>query len=129
MNQMLKMSLLVLPLLAVPPQVHAWGCGPVTIDAGFNYHFKISCGCPAMAAPWYSYWPYDGQCQMASAGSGMCFPYWPTAGAGGVIAPTPGLPAGLPPGLPGTAPLAPPPTSTFQPASYSSPAPSYWYGR
>jgi hypothetical protein len=117
MSKLLKLSLLALPLLAVPSRAHAWGCGPLTIEAGFNWYYKVHWGCPAMAGPWYLYWPTDAQAQTLAASAGPSFPYWPNAG----------LAAGVAPGAPYIAP--PPTTASFQPASFSGEAPSYWYGR
>jgi hypothetical protein len=112
---LLKLSLLALPLLAVPSRAHAWGCGPLTVEAGFNWYYKVHWGQQAMAGPWYLYWPTDAQTLALTPPAGPSFPYWPNAG--------------LPLAQPGAPAIPPPPTTTFQPASFSAEAPSYWYGR
>jgi hypothetical protein len=118
-----KVLLAALPLLLIPGQVNAGGCGPYTVGGSCRLSFTWGSGggggggcglCGCTAGPWYSYWPYDAHFQ-SPAPTG-CFPYWPsseTAAAlpsGGVV----------------------PPVAVGQPGTYQSvgyQAPNYWYGR
>lgn len=119
-----------LPLLALPGQAHAWGCGGGTtapLYSGSIFSFRISvanCGCGCcFAGPWYTYWPYEAHFQ-APPPVGGCYPYWPSAtAAAGALPVSPAAAA------PAIAPAAPAPAPTTQPAAYFGPAPAYWYQR
>jgi hypothetical protein len=124
-------------------------CGTPTITANIGIKFKLfgglscccdnccggcggcgggCCGGGGMAAPWYSYWPYDAHF-MTPAPTG--YPNWP-AGMGAMMYGSPCASAYGPPpppmALPGPSPYAAP--ATVQPCGYTpAQAPSYWYGR
>jgi hypothetical protein len=142
MNNLLKASLLALPLLAVPTRAQAWCCWdwlPLKIDHGFeirsSWHFNLGgCSSPC-AGPWYSYWPYEAHFQVGApvggwgcnyGGLGCNYPYWPASGgvAGSISYGTPVM-AAQQPAMPSQA----QPAAGFQPAGYYSQTPSYWYGR
>jgi hypothetical protein len=152
MNHLLKISLLIVPLLAVPSRAHAtcWDWLPLKIDHGFewsirsHWHFNLG-GCGGCGSggcqggPWYSYWPYEAHFQTGAPVDG-CYPYWGGnsfgAAVGGAVAypggsttpqqtaPAPTTPQQTPP-----APQPLQPSASFQPAGYYGQAPGYGFGR
>jgi hypothetical protein len=135
MNNLLKVSLLVVPFLAAPATAHAWGgcdgpcgsgchLGPLTVDFGFHWNYRIGCGGCGQAGPWYLYWPYLAHFS-APAPVGGCYPNGPgPAMPGGMVAfPAAGIGNAPAPAVPST-----PPTG-IQPTSHSAPVPAYWYNQ
>jgi hypothetical protein len=137
----LTVTLLALPLLAVPSQAHAWGCGACCgscsscgPDAGLHVRFNL--GLPdCLCGPGFAYYPYLAHFQAAPA---KPVPY-PAFGPPGAVpvgyGPPPRLPVaqppagyGPPPGMPVAQPPAMPPVAV-QPTGFAPGAPTYWYGR
>jgi hypothetical protein len=144
MKRILWATLLALPFCAQPARAQFCPpCGqtPIKIDGGIGIRFNIVSGCPrTQLGPWYQYWPYEAHFAMAPPVGGMGAPAYltlppqqvPPAQQWTPPAPTPapGAPAS-PPAAPKTA-YIPPSTyqpSVFQPVSYTTAVPAYWYNR
>src|SRR5438045_2317104 len=93
MKNVLWAGALVAACLLLPARAGAGGLLPGCINAGFDFHFRVSPQGGPQLGPWYLYWPIDAQYQSLAPPS---FPAWPTA------------PAALPSAVP-TPPAPPPP--------------------
>jgi hypothetical protein len=125
MKAIARACLFALPLLAAASPARAQWCPPTKVDAGIGFHFNCySGGVHAVAAPWYSYFPYNAYFQTPAPVCG--WPFWPTGGAanaspggaapGGSRGPQNFLGMGYGP-------------RDLQPVAYYGQPPSYWYGR
>ena len=140
MKHLWKVALLALPLLVLPSQVHAWGCGACCggscgPDFDFHYRFTLGLGCPCLCGPGFSYYPYLAHFQAAPAKPVPYPAFGPPPAVPFGYGPPPGLPIaqppagyGPPPGMPVAQPPALPPAA-FQPAGFVPGAPTSWYGR
>jgi len=138
MKKLFGAALLTLPLLAGTASAGCFSacfcCSPYKIDAGANFHFKLTQSGGPQLGPWYQYWPMEAHFQTPA----LCnYPYWPPpqmlpdqAKALGAPAPDPammGAPAPMPTPTAGNP--AAFDTSGVQPTGYSPQTPGYWYNR
>jgi hypothetical protein len=119
-------------IVASPARLDAWWYGsPYRVDAGFKIWFNIQpTGPQAALGPWYLYFPYEAHFQTPAPWG--YYPQWPMPQAPGTYWPGMHQPGMYPPAPPQQTPAVSRPASLppIRPTSYySSPVPSYWYGR
>jgi hypothetical protein len=127
MKKLLLTGLLVLPVLALPAPVHAWGCFPPwKFEVGGYVRVNRGAAC-AQAGPWYLYWPLDAHFNVPAPTG---YPFWPNPMSLPGMAPAgPPAPAPVPPQMPlvPTEPLKP---AGVHPVGYNYyQPPDYWYSR
>jgi hypothetical protein len=75
MKNLLRASLLGLPLVLVPSQAYGWGKGGYAHQVGAGYKCVIGLGSMPQAGPWYLYWPYEAHFNASAPGFGTgCAP-------------------------------------------------------
>jgi hypothetical protein len=135
MKRILWAALVALPFCAQPAQAQFCqpGLQPVRIDAGINLRFNVfRGGVRTQLGPWYQYWPYEAHFAMAAPIGGTGAPAYMTLPPQQVPAPqwAPPAPAPVAPGAPATPQKTPTlQPSVFQPVSFTTTVPAYWYAR